>query len=456
MRRQLSPILLLVVLVVAFLIARGQVDTATYVSADNLYFTDNMAVTGASDVKTPMERALLFYLDGAKSAIDVAIYDFNRDSVRDALVAAHERGVTVRVVTDDETRFFNDSHVPYYLSLEQAGITVKDDERENSIMHNKYFVVDDQLVWTGSTNISDNGFSRNHNNSIVLTGTQVADVYLRDFDQMWAGDFSVAKTATPEQRMNRSGEAVEVYFSPKDDAMAKIIQEVERARTSIDFAIFFLTDDALRDALIAAHKRGVVVRGLWDRLGAESPFSGDEALCASGIPIRTEDTIGKMHNKMMVIDASGERPRVITGSMNWTGSGDRSNDENTVILRNAEAAGRYVAEFDEMWDTLGPGTECTQEGAVESTSETTMGAVSVPGEIRIVSIVFNPDGDDVAGEYVVVQNSGHREQNLADRTLRDESNNTYSFPAFALAAGGQGNDMGAFGVRRFRGAILGA
>ena len=208
MRRRLSPVLILIVVVVVLLFGRRALDPAASISKDNVFFTDNIEATGASETKTVMERALLYHLDNAEASIDAAIYDFNRDSVRDALVAAHDRGVAIRVVTDDETRWFNDSYIPYYSSLEQAGIPVKDDERENSIMHNKYFVIDKNLVWTGSTNMSDNGFSKNHNNAIVLTGTQVAKVFLNDFDQMWSGDFSVAKTQSPEgpvQQVGRKG-----------------------------------------------------------------------------------------------------------------------------------------------------------------------------------------------------------------------------------------------------------
>ena len=91
---------------------------------------------------------------------------------------------------------------------------------------------------------------------------------------------------------------------------------------------------------------------MWDLLGAASPYSDDEALCAAGVPIRIEDTIGKMHNKFMVIDAEGADPRVVTGSMNWTTSGDASNDENTLILHDANLAVAYADTFAAMWQAL--------------------------------------------------------------------------------------------------------
>ena len=123
-------------------------------------FTDNLSSTGPTTAVTAMEQALLDRLDGATSSIDVAIYDFSRTSVRDALLAAADRGVAVRVVTDDETYHAD----PDYAVLEAAGIPVVNDSR-GSIMHSKFFVIDGEIVWTGSTNMTDTGFTYNHNNS---------------------------------------------------------------------------------------------------------------------------------------------------------------------------------------------------------------------------------------------------------------------------------------------------
>lgn len=141
------------------------------------FFTDNMASTGTSPAVTPMEQALLDRISSAATSIDAAFYDFNRNSIRDALIAAHNRGVSVRVVTDDEVRFFTPSYIPYFQALETAGIAVKDDGRDQSIMHSKYFIIDGSVVWTGSTNQSDNGYTLNHNSAIAFTSPTVAALY---------------------------------------------------------------------------------------------------------------------------------------------------------------------------------------------------------------------------------------------------------------------------------------
>jgi hypothetical protein len=255
---------------------------------------------------------------------------------------------------------------------------------------------------------------------------------------MWAGNFSVNKTAATVTELTIDGVPTELYFSPKDDALDALIAEVAAAEESIEFAIFFLTDDGLRDALIERAQAEVAIRGLWDLLGAASPFSDDEALCAAGVPIRIEDTIGKMHNKFMVIDADGDDPRVVTGSMNWTSSGDTKNDENTLILHDDALAMAYADAFDAMWQALDPSTQCETPARYLLYLPTLLAnydsSAPTPANVRLQAIRYNPDGDDVAGEYVTLINSGGTGQALTGWTLRDEADTVYTFPAFTLDA----------------------
>jgi phosphatidylserine/phosphatidylglycerophosphate/cardiolipin synthase-like enzyme len=140
--------------------------------------------------------------------------------------------------------------------------------------------------------------------------------------------------------------------------MAEVIGEVNAADEAIYFCIFYFTDDALREAMLARVQAGVTVAGIFDRLGASNRYAEDEALCAGGASIKVEDFGGKMHHKFMVIDPGGDDPTVVTGSMNWTGSGGDSNDENTLIVHDADTAQAYLAAFQALYDALGDETLC--------------------------------------------------------------------------------------------------
>ena len=179
---------------------------------------------------------------------------------------------------------------------------------------------------------------------------------------MVAGAFGLQKTASLTTHLMYNGSPLEIYFSPQDGSLAQVIAQVDAAQSTIDFAIFFFTEDALHDALIAAHARGVRIRGLWDELGAANGSSDDEALCAAGISLKIEDTPGKMHHKLMIVDAAGASPRVVTGSLNWTEAGDHRNSENTVIVYDAGTAQGYAAAFAGLWAAMEPATQCNVGG----------------------------------------------------------------------------------------------
>jgi phosphatidylserine/phosphatidylglycerophosphate/cardiolipin synthase-like enzyme len=411
-----------------------------------VYFTDNLNATETSSAPTELEQALVQRIRSAQQTIDAAFYDFNRASIRDELIAAHQRGVAVRIVTDDEVRYYNDTYIPYYAALEEAGIPLRDDEREQTIMHNKYYIFDGQSVWTGSTNMSDNDMTLNHNNALVLDSPELAALYQSDFDQMWDGVFSVHKTESAVTEAEYQGAPVEVRYAPEDDPLGALVEAINGAQESIDFAIFFLTDDEVRDALLAAHRRGVRVRGLWDRLGGDSPYSADEALCEAGVAIKIVDTRGKMHNKFMVIDAPGPdgdsgassnglASHVATGSINWTGSGNDGNDENLLLIDDAELAQIYATAFAAMWDALDPPNQCNVGATSPRPTATPVSSGTASVDIQIMLVVYNPEGDDAEGEYVVIQNLSGEAQNLTGWGLADDSSTTYTFPNLELAPG---------------------
>jgi hypothetical protein len=87
-----------------------------------VYFNERFTATTTTTEHTLMEDALLDLIEGAAASIDVALYGLNRQSVVDALVAAHNRGVTIRVVGDDDAA--TGSYSSSYQALISAGITV--------------------------------------------------------------------------------------------------------------------------------------------------------------------------------------------------------------------------------------------------------------------------------------------------------------------------------------------
>jgi hypothetical protein len=73
------------------------------------------------------------------------------------------------------------------------------------------------------------------------------------------------------------------------------------------------------------------IRGIYDSLGMGNVGSEHTALYLGGALQKIDNTRGKLHHRLMVLDAEGADQRVVTGSLNWTEAGDRRNSENTAF-----------------------------------------------------------------------------------------------------------------------------
>lgn len=140
---------------------------------------------------------------------------------------------------------------------------------------------------------------------------------------------------------------VEALFTPWDDAEGALLREVGAARRSIHVQAFLLTSRNIANALTAARARGVRVALLADReMAAKGGQSLVPLLHAAGVDVRLETRYAAAHNKILLIDAEGERPVVITGSYNFTFSAQARNAENLLILRGDRALARaYLANW---------------------------------------------------------------------------------------------------------------
>jgi len=127
------------------------------------------------------ENQILHWISRANLSIHILIYSFTLDSIGDALVEAHNRGVTVKVVFEAGQI----SQYSEYEKLKTAGISVRTDTNPK-LMHNKVMIVDGIIVLTGSFNWSNNAENYNDENLIVIKSTYVAKVYEAEFQKIWA------------------------------------------------------------------------------------------------------------------------------------------------------------------------------------------------------------------------------------------------------------------------------
>jgi phosphatidylserine/phosphatidylglycerophosphate/cardiolipin synthase-like enzyme len=303
----------------------------------DIYFTDPSAPHAAEFVGGP-DEALAAAIDAARLTVDVAVYNLNLWSIRDALLDAHARGVTVRVVTDSDNldgREFQD--------LMDAGIPVIGD-RQEGLMHNKFVIIDRYEVWTGSMNFTTNGAYEDNNNLLHIRSRDLAEDYLVEFEEMFSQDMFGPYTLplTPNPVVSVGDAVVEVYFSPDDHVQERLVGLLDSAQESIYFLAYSFTANPLGDAIRRRAAAGVTVAGVMEAEQVSSnPGTEYDAFLQAGLNVLLDGNDGLMHHKVMIIDES----IVVTGSYNFSSSAEERNDENLLVIHDQDAARAFMEEF---------------------------------------------------------------------------------------------------------------
>ncbi len=312
---------------------------------------ESVATTSAAIYTASITDTIVRYIDLAQSTLDFTMYEAQNITIVNALNAAHNRGVAVRVISDDE----GDNAV--LIDNLNAAIPVIEGN-ENGIMHNKFMIVDkndvnNSWVLTGSMNHTIANLGWDYNNVICIQDQSLARGYTLEFEEMWGGAFGNQKTDNTPHCFNINGIAVESYFSPTDGVANRIVRAIDNAENDLAFAILVFTENSLGTAVLEAHERGVEVRGIIDYV----EFNGDEYgfLSNNGVDVQDyQNADGSqwpdgptLHHKYAVIDysAGSTNPLLITGSHNWTASAGSIHDENTLLIYDAEVANWYQQEF---------------------------------------------------------------------------------------------------------------
>lgn len=306
-----------------------------------LYFTNPESQLAAQETGGP-DGPLAAAIDSARLSIDVAVYSLSLNSIRNALLHAHDRGVRVRMVMESDNLDRSDPQI-----LKDAGIPILGDRREG-LMHDKFVVIDNSEVWTGSMNFTDSGGYTDNNNLMRIRSVKMAENYTKEFEEMFVDDkFGPDGIAeTPNPRVTIDDTPMDVYFSPDDHIQASFIDLVNNAQHSIYFMAFSFTSDEIGDSVRARAVDGVTVAGVMEDEQINSNIGTEfDVFKQAGLDVFRDGNDGQMHHKVMIIDES----IVIFGSYNFTNSAETKNDENLIVIYNKDIAGQFIAEFQRVY-----------------------------------------------------------------------------------------------------------
>jgi phosphatidylserine/phosphatidylglycerophosphate/cardiolipin synthase-like enzyme len=343
--------------------------------------TDLAGGYGPANASENLSGWIIDRINATTSTIDVALYSFNLINVADALIAAKDRGVTIRFVYDNRTTYQAEVS-----RLQSEGIIVINDaygpiNDGAGIMHHKLWIFDaadpdpsKPWVYTGSWNLSSQGTYTDAQNTIMIQDQALAAVCTAEFNEMWGSDFWLPnpdnsrfgpnKLDNTPKRFSIGGRDAGIYFAPSDPWLAAIIDQVKTADYSINFAILSFTRYDLTNEMeeLWMSIPGLAIRGVFD--SAESgntssqyhPMHGDGTYAWDPpADVWLDGETGSCHHKYMIVDANQEMsdPVLITGSANWSNNANTSNDENVFIIHDATLANHYLQEFAARYHAAG-------------------------------------------------------------------------------------------------------
>ena len=97
--------------------------------------------------------------------------------------------------------------------------------------------------------------------------------------------------------------------------------------------------------LIERARADIPVQGIFETRASETEYSEMPLFYCARIKVHQDGNPGTFHHKVLIIDEEV----VVTGSLNFSENADNSNDENVVIIANADIAKLYLREFEARW-----------------------------------------------------------------------------------------------------------
>ncbi len=368
-----------------FISSRNNTEKTNYLASPstssgtiNVYFNHPVDINytqtqNGVNLDSNLDDMLISYINSCSSTLDIAIYNSyslsGTTGIAGAINAAYSRGVQVRLIYDGNT-----SSIMIPLLNPLISILASPTSSSYGLMHNKFVIFDANstdankpLVWTGSTNWTVAQIDGpDKNGAIVIQDQALALGYKIEFEEMW-GSSTLAPNATvskfgPYKSNNTphnysiGGKIVNSYFSPSDDSNAKIIEAINTANTDIDIATMLITRLDISSALINKFNSGL--SNLNMVLSYQNPSGNQKSVLQSGINtsrIVTFTAGGIMHHKFMVIDNfnSASDPQVLVGSHNWSTSAETINDENILIVHDANITNQFYQAFSYLFQQAG-------------------------------------------------------------------------------------------------------
>jgi len=299
------------------------------------------------------EAPLLDALNGAQESIRLKVYLLTNPHIIEALKAAVQRGVSVRMIL--ELNPYGGAIDPnIVIDLRDHGVQLKGDSRVFNYTHEKSVVIDDEVAFIMTGNMTTSSFTANREYGIITRDPRDVAEIGAVFEADWARE----GIDLSESRL---------IWAP-DNARERILAFIDEAQSTLDIEQQNMQDPEVIEHIEAALRRGVRVRIIsTPRYPIEEDMDepGRDRLRKAGALVRYLDD-PYVHAKVFVIDGQ----RGFVGSENLTTNSLDFNRELGILFDEAEPVAQLAAQFAADWakatEEPFPTAEVTPEGGLIS------------------------------------------------------------------------------------------
>ncbi|HEU5277748.1 MAG TPA: phospholipase D-like domain-containing protein [Gaiellaceae bacterium] len=331
-------------------------------------------LTDGGQTSLDVAHRIAAFVEPARETLELALYDLrlhddSAEIVRGALLGAHERGVNVRLVYNlDEVEERPPVPPPPKTEpslIESLPFPTAAVPGWPDLMHHKYVVRDREAVWTGSTNWTDDSWTREENVIVVVHSSGVAIRYQDDFAQLWKKRRVAKSGRVPTDPLQVGDTEVRTWFSPKrgEKLAHRIADKIGRAERRVRVASPVISSGPILGTLAEVAADGEVdlagvvdstqiheVLEQWRRngnmtwKGPSLKFLLDRATFTGkrSTPYAPGSVHDYMHAKVVVADDT-----VFIGSFNLSHSGE-TNAEDVLEIADAALAERMAGFVDSI------------------------------------------------------------------------------------------------------------
>lgn len=287
-------------------------------------------------------ESIIAAIEAAKSSLLIKMFLFSDPRLIQAVVAAKNRGVEVKVMLNPARRNGDEENVETRKILEAAGITVKDSNPNFVLTHEKSMVVDHQLAFVKSLNWETKNLTETRDYAILTNHPREVEEIILCFESDW------------ERKEFVPGETGRLIWC-NGNGREKIAHFIDEAKHTL-----FIQNERFQDMVIIERIVRAATRGVKVHVMVRPPHTLKKEKLVEGVGgLRIMDDVGikihklrhmKLHGKMLLADGI----RAIVGSINLAPGSFDDRRELAIEVNDEEIVARLqkIAHFD--WENSHP------------------------------------------------------------------------------------------------------